>query len=156
MSAMLELRCLTRRFAGLLAVDKVDMAVRHGDIHAVIGPNGAGKTTLFNLVSGLVTPSEGEIYFAGTEISSRPPHMRTALGLARTFQNIRVFSSMSVRENVLTGGHTTMRATLAGVIALSFTDYQLGAPSFSWIGLSNYQEMFADRVFWISLRNTLT
>jgi branched-chain amino acid transport system ATP-binding protein len=107
---------LTRRYSGLVAVDHVDLDIPEGGIHAVIGPNGAGKTTLFNLVSGLVMPSEGKITFAGTDITNMPSHRRAALGMARTFQNIRIFGAMTVLENVLTGMHPRLHASLGAVI----------------------------------------
>ncbi len=119
---------LTRRYAGLVAVDGVDLEVAAGGIHAVIGPNGAGKTTLFNLISGVVVPSEGSIVFAGVEVTGQAVHERAALGMARTFQNIRVFGSMTVLENVLTGMHVRLgwgraaerRAVVAAEAALEF------------------------------------
>ena len=113
---LLELRGLTRRYAGLVAVDGVDMQVGHGGVHAVIGPNGAGKTTLFNLVSGLVPPSGGAIALDGRDVTGLAPERRAALGLGRTFQNIRVFAGMTVLENVLTGLHATLRAGLAATV----------------------------------------
>ena len=113
---LLSLHGLTRRFAGLTALDAVDMQVEPGGVHAVIGPNGAGKTTLFNLVSGLVAPDAGRIVLDGQDITRLPPERRAARGLGRTFQNIRVFSSMTVLENVLTGLHTRTRAGLPGVL----------------------------------------
>ena len=116
MSGLLELAGVTRRFAGLTAVDRVDLAVAEGGIHAVIGPNGAGKTTLFNLISGLVPPSAGRIVLAGTDITRMGVHRRAALGLARTFQNIRVFGEMSLLENVLTGLHTRLAAPLPAIV----------------------------------------
>ena len=103
MTVLLQTRGLTRRYAGLLAVDSVDMAVRAGRVHALIGPNGAGKTTLFNLISGLEPPSEGAVVLRGRDITPLQADRRTALGLARTFQNIRIFGAMTVLENVLTG-----------------------------------------------------
>ncbi|MBU6499699.1 MAG: ABC transporter ATP-binding protein, partial [Rhodospirillales bacterium] len=111
-----ETRGLARRFAGLLAVDNVDLAVDEGSIHAVIGPNGAGKTTLFNLISGLVAPSEGRIAFAGADITRRPASARAGRGIARTFQNIRLFAAMSVLENVLTGLHPRLHASLGAIV----------------------------------------
>ena len=114
---LLEVRGLTRRFAGLVAVDGVDLTVPPGGIHAVIGPNGAGKTTLFNLVSGLLPPSAGRILLAGQDVTSLPAHRRAALGVQRTFQNLRLFGSMTVLENVLTGLHSSARATLPEVLA---------------------------------------
>jgi branched-chain amino acid transport system ATP-binding protein len=115
-TALLEVIGLTRRFAGLVAVDGVDMAVANGGIHAVIGPNGAGKTTLFNLISGLLPPTAGRIVLAGQDVTRLPAHRRAALGVARTFQNIRIFGAMTVLENVLTGLHTTLHASLPSVI----------------------------------------
>ena len=109
---LLELRGLTRRYAGLVAVAAVDMQVQPGGVHAVIGPNGAGKTTLFNLISGLVVPSAGRILLDGHDVTALPPDRRAALGLGRTFQNIRVFTGMTVLENALTGLHARLRAGL--------------------------------------------
>ncbi len=117
MTVLLEVAGLTRRFAGLVAVDGVDMRVAQGGIHAVIGPNGAGKTTLFNLVSGLLPPTAGRILLAGQDVTRLPAHRRAGLGVARTFQNIRIFGGMTVLENVLTGAHPAARATLPEVIA---------------------------------------
>ena len=114
--SLLETKGLTRRYAGLVAVDHVDLSVPHGGVHAVIGPNGAGKTTLFNLLSGLVMPSEGRIKFAGADITAQPAHRRAALGMARTFQNIRIFGAMTVLENVLTGLHPRLKCSLGAVI----------------------------------------
>jgi branched-chain amino acid transport system ATP-binding protein len=113
---LLETDGLTRRYAGLVAVDHVNLAVPQGGIHAVIGPNGAGKTTLFNLISGLAPPSEGRIRFAGADVTRLPPYRRAALGLGRTFQNIRIFAEMSVLENVLTGLHPGLHAGLGRII----------------------------------------
>ena len=114
--SLLETTGLTRCFAGLTAVDQVDLNVMEGTIHAVIGPNGAGKTTLFNLISGLVSPSGGSIYFAGADISTLPVHRRAGLGMARTFQNIRIFAAMTVLENALTGLHSRLDAGLGSVV----------------------------------------
>ncbi len=114
---MLEIAGLTRRYAGLVAVDGVDLAVAPGSVHAVIGPNGAGKTTLFNLISGVVAPSEGRIVLAGQDITALPAHARARLGMARTFQNIRIFAAMTVLENVLTGLHVRLRAGPLGIVA---------------------------------------
>ena len=115
-TALLSTIGLTRRYAGLVAVDAVDLAVAAGSIHAVIGPNGAGKTTLFNLVSGLVVPSAGRIVFDGADIAALAPFRRARLGIARSFQNIRVFGAMTALENVLTGLHIRGLASLAEVV----------------------------------------
>jgi len=107
---------LTRRYAGLVAVDGVDLAIAQGGIHSVIGPNGAGKTTLFNLLTGLVEPSDGIISFGGADITALPAHRRAGLGIARTFQNIRLFRGMSVLENVLTGLHPRLSASMLSTV----------------------------------------
>ena len=114
---ILALDGLTRRFAGLVAVDDVTLSVIPGAIHAVIGPNGAGKTTLFNLISGLVAPSAGCILLDGADIAALPPERRAGAGMARTFQNIRLFTGMTVLENVLTGMAPRMHAGLGAIIA---------------------------------------
>jgi branched-chain amino acid transport system ATP-binding protein len=117
MTALLETSGLTRRFAGLVAVDGVELAVQAGTIHAVIGPNGAGKTTLFNLISGITPVSGGSIRLDGGDVTALGPHRRARLGLARTFQNIRIFGEMSVLENVLTGLHVRLSAGLPAIVA---------------------------------------
>jgi branched-chain amino acid transport system ATP-binding protein len=102
----LEIKNLTMRFGGLIAVNDVSLNVEKGEIHGLIGPNGSGKTTIFNVVSGYYKPSGGTISFEGKKISGLPAYQITAAGFARTFQNLRLFSSMTVLENVLVGmGH---------------------------------------------------
>jgi branched-chain amino acid transport system ATP-binding protein len=115
-AGLLRTDALTRRFAGLVADDSVSLSVAPGGLHAVIGPNGAGKTTLFNLISGLVLPSVGRIWLGDHEITTLRPEQRAALGMGRTFQNIRTFGAMTALENVLTGSHTRLSAGLASVI----------------------------------------
>jgi branched-chain amino acid transport system ATP-binding protein len=100
---------LTKRFGGLAAVNNVDLDVARGHVHAIIGPNGAGKTTIFNLVSGFLPPDGGSLWLDGREITRLPVYGRTALGIVRTFQNIRLFRGLTVLENVLVGQHTTAR-----------------------------------------------
>jgi branched-chain amino acid transport system ATP-binding protein len=96
---LLSVQGLSIRFGGVMAVDKLDLDVREGSVHGLIGPNGAGKTTAFNMISGLLQPDAGAIYLAGALITKLPSYRRTALGLSRTFQNIRMFQDMSVLEN---------------------------------------------------------
>jgi branched-chain amino acid transport system ATP-binding protein len=91
------------RFGGLVAVNDLSLHVDEGEIFALIGPNGAGKTTAFNMVTGVYTPTEGLVSFRGERISGRRPHLVTRLGVARTFQNIRLFTNMSALENVMVG-----------------------------------------------------
>ena len=109
-SAILELDGVTQVFGGLVAVNAVSFQIAPGQIYGLIGPNGAGKTTLINLISGLLPPTGGAITFAGRRIERLPAHQVTALGLARTYQNIRLFGGMSCLENVLVGMHTRTRA----------------------------------------------
>jgi branched-chain amino acid transport system ATP-binding protein len=94
---------VTKRFEGLVAVDGVSLTVEPGEIRAIIGPNGAGKTTFFNCITGLFRPEEGEISFDGTNVVGRKPSWITRLGIARTFQNIRLFGNMTALENVIVG-----------------------------------------------------
>ena len=100
---LLKASDITMRFGGLTAVDHVNMELRKGEIVGIIGPNGAGKTTFFNIITGLYTPTEGHVYFHDKEITGLKPHLITSLGLTRTFQNIRLFQSMTALENVMVG-----------------------------------------------------
>ena len=104
---------LTVRFGGLVAVNNVSFTVSQGSVHGLIGPNGAGKTTAFNLISGLYTPSAGTITLADAALVGRPTWERASCGLARTFQNIRMFAEMTALENVMTGAHRRVPETLA-------------------------------------------
>ena len=109
--AILEARSVTKRFGGLVAVDSVDFDIPRGSIVSLIGPNGAGKTTFFNIIAGLYKPTSGRISFDGQEVANLAPHRVTQLGIARTFQNIRLFQNMTALENVMVGQHTRMVAT---------------------------------------------
>jgi len=100
---LLRLEGVTKRFGGLVAVNSVTLEVDRGEKIGIVGPNGSGKTTLYNIISGVYTPEEGKIFFEDKEITSLPPHQRTKLGIARTFQVPRPFGSASVRENVAIG-----------------------------------------------------
>lgn len=102
---------VTKRFGGLTAVDQVDLLVPQNEISSIIGPNGAGKTTLFNCVSGFYVPDEGEIKFFDKPIQGLPTHAISNLGIARTYQNIRLFKEMTALENVLVGQHTRTKGT---------------------------------------------
>ena len=103
--AMLSVEHVTRRFGGIVAVDDVSLDVNEGEIVGLIGPNGAGKTTMFNLITRLYKPDEGEIAFEGESLLNTPPHGIVKRGIARTFQNVELFSSMTVLEHVLVGRH---------------------------------------------------
>jgi branched-chain amino acid transport system ATP-binding protein len=116
---LLEARKVTRRFGGLVAVSEVDFTIEERSIVSLIGPNGAGKTTFFNLIAGLYRPSSGEIVFKGERLNTTAPHRITALGIARTFQNIRLFATMSALDNVLVGMHTRLKShPLSAVLGL--------------------------------------
>jgi branched-chain amino acid transport system ATP-binding protein len=116
-TALLEVEALSCRFGGLLALDRVCFSVQPGEIFGVIGPNGAGKTTLFNLISGVTPASGGVVRWRGAPITALPPHRRNRLGLARTFQNLRLFESLSVLENLLVALHRQPGSTaLAGLL----------------------------------------
>jgi branched-chain amino acid transport system ATP-binding protein len=112
----LEIRGVTKAFAGLVAVSNVSFAVMPGHVHGVIGPNGAGKTTLFNVVTSVFPPTQGSIWFEGAEITNRPAHEVARLGIARTFQNVRLFGDQSVLENVMIGTYRHTKAGLTGGI----------------------------------------
>ena len=113
---LLAVRNLTMRFGGLLAVNDVSFDVAAGQVHALIGPNGAGKTTVFNVVTGLYRPTAGTVDLDGAPIHGLPPHRICALGLARTFQTIRLFGRLSVLENVMIAQHTRTRAGVLGAL----------------------------------------
>jgi branched-chain amino acid transport system ATP-binding protein len=108
---ILETRRLEKRFGGLLALEDLSLAVPEGGLYGLIGPNGAGKTTAFNIISGFLKATGGEVYFQGKAIGGTLPHEITALGIARTFQNIRLFGELSVLDNVLMGCHCRGRAS---------------------------------------------
>jgi branched-chain amino acid transport system ATP-binding protein len=112
--ALLELSSLTMRFGGVVALNDVDLTIREGEIFALIGPNGAGKTTVFNVVTGVYQPSEGEIRFDGGRLNGKKRFAVTKLGVARTFQNVRLFPNMTAQENVMVGADAHHRTGLAG------------------------------------------
>lgn len=121
MTPVLEVRNLSQSFGGLLALNDLNISIGEGDITALIGPNGAGKTTFFNCVTGIYTPTEGLVILydqngGKTILNGKKPHQIAALGLARTFQNIRLFGEMTVLENVMLGRHCRTRAGVLGAI----------------------------------------
>jgi len=104
---LLEVREITVRFGGVVALDKLTFGIREGDICGLIGPNGAGKTTCFNVVSRLYQPTHGAMTFDGHDLLRLPPHKIAEVGIARTFQNLALFPSLTLLENVMVGGHST-------------------------------------------------
>jgi branched-chain amino acid transport system ATP-binding protein len=111
---VLDLQRVTMRFGGVVAINGLDLTIDRGEIFALIGPNGAGKTTVFNVVTGVYRPTEGRVVFAGSRIDGRKRFKVTKLGVARTFQNVRLFHNMSALENVMVGADANHRTGLAG------------------------------------------
>ena len=114
---VLVVTSLSKHFGGLKAVDEISFTVKRGSVHALIGPNGSGKTTTLNVLSGLYTPTGGSVSLDGHDITHAAPHMRTAVGLGRTFQNIRLFRSMTALENVIIGGERSGNPVESGALA---------------------------------------
>jgi branched-chain amino acid transport system ATP-binding protein len=115
-TALLEARAVSKRFGGLSALAAVSLTVARGEIFGLIGPNGAGKTTLFNVLTGLYAPDEGECVFDGQRLTGMKPYQIAARGIARTFQNTRLFANMSALENVMVGRHVRTRAGVPGAV----------------------------------------
>lgn len=109
---ILQVKNLSLRFGGVIALDNVSFEVKEGEIFSLIGPNGAGKTSMLNCISGLYKPSDGEILFKGPPITRLKPHRRTVLGIARAFQNIELFPHLSVLDNLMLGRHVRMKTGL--------------------------------------------
>lgn len=114
---LLELKQVTKNFGGLAAVQNVDLAVYPGEIVSIIGPNGAGKTTVFNLITGIYRPTSGSISLAGESLIGLSPDRVLTRGIARTFQNIRLFNNMTVLENVLVGQHARLKTGVLGALS---------------------------------------
>jgi branched-chain amino acid transport system ATP-binding protein len=110
---LMELRNITLRFGGVVAIKDISFDIREGEIRAIIGPNGAGKSSMLNIISGFYTPSEGELWYKGARRPSMKPYEVARMGVARTFQNIALFEGMSVLDNVMTGRLTHMKAGIA-------------------------------------------
>ena len=114
--ALLEFKHVTMRFGGVTALDDVSFHVKEGEIAALIGPNGAGKTTVFNVITGVYSPTEGHVEFNGSSIVGKKRSAITQLGIARTFQNIRLFNEMTALENVLVGADAHSKSSVPGAI----------------------------------------
>ena len=114
--ALLEIRGLEKTFGGIKALQGVDFSIDEGEIVSVIGPNGAGKTSFFNVISGMFPPDAGTIKFDGDDLAGHEPNEITTRGIARTFQNVRLFPNMTVLENVMVGQHCRTKAGIFGAI----------------------------------------
>jgi branched-chain amino acid transport system ATP-binding protein len=112
----LELKGVSKQFGGLTAVNQIDLEMKTNSITAIIGPNGAGKTTLFNLITGIYKPDSGSIVMSGTSLINQKPNQIANLGIARTFQNIRLFKEMTALENVMIGMHSHLKSGLLGTL----------------------------------------
>jgi branched-chain amino acid transport system ATP-binding protein len=130
--AILKTEKITMQFGGLTAVANLSLEVKPGEIIGLIGPNGAGKTTVFNMITGVYTPVAGRIYFQGQDITGLKPDRITALGIARTFQNIRLFDSMTVLENVMISKHVRLKASIFEAV--------LGLPRYNRARHKHYEE----------------
>jgi ABC-type branched-subunit amino acid transport system ATPase component len=113
---VLELKGLTKHFGGVRAVERVDLTVRQGEIFGLIGPNGSGKSTIVNLICGLFPPTDGRVLLRGEDISALPPHARVGLGIARTFQNIRLFGQLTVWQNLWVAQNSSAQAGEEGFL----------------------------------------
>ena len=113
---LLRIVGLTKHFGGLTAVDSLDMEVSEGDIHALIGPNGSGKTTTFNMISSMLKPSSGRIFFDGRNLTNQSPDAVATFGITRTFQQISLFRTMTVLQTAMVGAHLRKKSSLAGVL----------------------------------------
>ena len=119
---MLEISRLTQRFGGLFAVNDVSFSVGAGEVVSVVGPNGAGKTTLFNLITGVLKPDGGRVVFDGKDVTGAPPHRLAAMGIARTFQNVRLFKHLNALENVMIGQVAGARSGVLDALACTSRD----------------------------------
>ena len=149
-SSTLDIQQVTRRFGGLVAVNNVSFEVQENEIFGVIGPNGAGKTTLFNTITGLVLPTSGKVFYERKEITNRRPHQIAKFGIARTFQNIRLFAELSALENVAIARHLCTKSGLwNGILGLPPTPkeeaqtYNRAWELLELIGLSDRAEVKA-------------
>jgi branched-chain amino acid transport system ATP-binding protein len=115
-TALLEARGICKHFGGVRALTDVSLTIRQGEIYGLIGPNGAGKTTFFNVLTGLYHPDGGELIFAGEKLQDSAPHLAAKRGIARTFQNIRLFANMTAMENVMVGRHVRTHAGVFGAV----------------------------------------
>jgi branched-chain amino acid transport system ATP-binding protein len=128
--ALIRVDGVSKRFGGLLAMDNVSLSIHSGRITALIGPNGAGKTTLFAMISGFLTPSAGRIYHRGEEITGVPPYRLVRRGIARTFQIVRPFAGLTVRENIAIGAHLSRRSRADALEAATEIAHLVGLVEF--------------------------
>lgn len=154
MSYILEVKELSKHFGGLRALEAVSFKVKEGSIVSVIGPNGAGKTTLFNCLTGMTMPTGGHIYLNEKEITGLPSHEIVTYGIARTFQNIRLFKEMTVLENVLVGAHIHIKTGLLHAIirgrGFKYMEQEAVDTAMEYLGLVGLEERAFDQAFNLS------
>ena len=126
MAELLRVENISRRFGGLLALDRAAFFVEQGQIVALVGPNGAGKTTLFAIITGFLSPHDGRVIYQGDEITGAPPHLLARRGIARTFQIAQPFAGLTVRENIAVGTHLARRARSAALAAAETVAQEVG------------------------------
>ncbi|MFZ6645414.1 ABC transporter ATP-binding protein [Undibacterium sp. TJN25] len=150
---MLQLNAISKNFGGLHVLQDVNFSVAQGSIFGLIGPNGAGKTTIINLITGLLRPSSGGISFNGQDLTTVQPHRITKLGIARTFQNIRIFKEMTLLENVVVGMHDHLDYGVAGILfnlggfrAAESKARERAMELLSWVRLDHKAQMLADNL----------
>lgn len=138
----MKLENITKKFGGLVAVDKVSLEIEAGELIGIVGPNGSGKTTLYNVISGVYTPEEGRVILEGKDITRLPPYRRAPMGIGRTFQIPRPFSSASVRENVAVG---IMFGTLSGKVGVD-ESLEMADHYIELVGLQAYRDKASGRL----------
>ncbi|GGA33751.1 ABC transporter ATP-binding protein [Psychrobacillus lasiicapitis] len=150
---VLELKNITKNFGGISALTDVSFQINEGEIFGLIGPNGAGKTTLFNVITNMFPPTSGEISFLGDKISGLKPHKITDKGICRTFQNIRLFSQMSVLENVLVGSHCRSKSGVLNSVLRTkaqrkeeTNSLEAASELLELVGLSMFQDTIAENL----------
>lgn len=150
MNELIRLEQISKHFGGIHALKNVSLQVHDGEILGLIGPNGAGKTTLFNILTGLYTPSSGNIQFKGCSMLGMKPHQVLKLGIARTFQNIRLFANMTALENVMVGRHARTRAGVIGAVlrnaATRVEEAAIAARAhelLEWVGIAGHAHVLA-------------
>lgn len=156
---ILETKKLTKRFGGLIAVNQFDLKVSKGQISSIIGPNGAGKTTVFNVITGIYQPDDGEYFFKGEKLFGLKPHQILKKGIARTFQNIRLFPNMTCLENVMSGQHARSNSGLWHSIFKTPSQraeeqkiIEIAEQRLEQVGLSNYKHELAKNIAYGSQR----
>ena len=150
---ILEVRALTKAFGGLKAVEEVGFRVKRGTILSIIGPNGAGKTTLFNCLTGLLSPTKGQVLFEDEDITHKRPYEITVKRVARTFQNLRLFGSMTVLENVMIGQHTRSKeglfTAILGTDRFRREEDKIKSKAFEYlefVGIQDYADTLAENL----------